>query len=109
MAEFGIGGQLPSFTKLDSIQDIQKPSKGIETGKVESGASFLETLKSSIAEVNDMQVMADKAAQDFASGSNVSMHEVMIAMEKADLSLRTLASVRNKVVEAYQEIMKMQI
>lgn len=73
------------------------------------GPSFQDTLKSALGDVNDALKAADAATQNFASGKAANLHEVMIAMEKADLSLRTISAVRNKVVDAYQEIMRMQV
>lgn len=75
----------------------------------EAGPSFKETLQTALGEVNEAMKAADSATQKFASGQATSLHEVMIAMEKADLSLRTLSAVRNKVVDAYQEVMRMQV
>jgi flagellar hook-basal body complex protein FliE len=71
--------------------------------------SFATLLQQSLERVNDLQHEADTAARAFALGQAPSVHETMIAMEKADLSLRLTTKVRNKVVEAYQEIMRMQV
>ena len=74
------------------------------------GGGFAAALKSSIAEVNKMQQTADAAVTALATGDNkVSMHETMIAMEQADVSFRMMMQVRNKIVEAYQEILRMQV
>ncbi len=56
-----------------------------------------------------LEQLGDAAARAFALGQAPSVHDTMIAMEKADLSLRLTTKVRNKVVEAYQEIMRMQV
>ena len=71
--------------------------------------SFLDSLKASLSNVNDLQKSSDHAVQQFASGQGGNLHDVMIAMEKAEVAIRTVASVRNKVVEAYQEILRMQV
>ena len=71
--------------------------------------SFGEVLSSSLREVNGVQQSADMEVQKFLSGQNSGIHETMIALEKADLSVRLLVQVRNKAVEAYREIMKMQV
>jgi flagellar hook-basal body complex protein FliE len=47
--------------------------------------------------------------QELATGKSNNIHETMIAAEKADLSLRLMVQVRNKIIEAYQEVMKMQV
>ncbi len=70
---------------------------------------FTDFLKGSIAEVNQAQVAADRAAEQIAAGENKNLHEAMIKMEEADISLRMMVQIRNKAVEAYQEIMRMQV
>jgi flagellar hook-basal body complex protein FliE len=71
--------------------------------------NFAEVLQEAVEAVNHMHHEADNAARDFVVGEAQSLHETMIAVEKADISLRLLTQVRNKGVEAYQEIMRMQI
>lgn len=74
-----------------------------------SSEDFLSALQSAVMETNTALSGADRAATDFATGKAKNLHDVMIAMEKADISLRTLTAVRGKVLEAYQEIMRMQV
>ncbi|NCN28572.1 flagellar hook-basal body complex protein FliE [bacterium] len=74
-----------------------------------SSQSFMDTLESVLQDTNKALKGADKAATDLTTGRADNLHNVMIAMEKADLSLRTVNSIRNKMVEAYQEIMRMQV
>lgn len=62
-----------------------------------------------VSKVNDMQVQSDKAIQGLASGENKNLHEVMIAVEKSSLSFQFMSQVRNKAIEAYQEVMRMQV
>ena len=71
--------------------------------------SFATVLQQSLERVDGLQHEADAAARAFALGQAPSVHDTMITMEKADLSLRLTTKVRNKVVEAYQEIMRMQV
>ena len=71
--------------------------------------SFGEMLKSHLVEVNRHQTSADVAAQKLASGQDKDIHNTMIDMEKAGLALQLTMQVRNKVLEAYQEIMRMQV
>ena len=74
-----------------------------------SGPSFKDTLSEAIGKVNTMQKDADIKMQKLATGENSNISEVMVAAEKADLALKLMMSVRNKVIDAYQEIMKMQV
>jgi flagellar hook-basal body complex protein FliE len=73
----------------------------------ESTGNFSQLLKNSIEEVNDMQVQSDQMTEKLVRGENVDLHQMMIASQKASITLQTTMEVRNKVVEAYQEIMRM--
>ena len=68
--------------------------------------SFADTLKQSIAEVNDLKIQADKAITDLAAGKGDDIQGTILAMEKADVSFKLMMEVRNKLVSAYQEVMR---
>ena len=70
---------------------------------------FSEMMKGYLDDVNDMQVKADNSTNDLIIGKTDNVHEVMIAAEEARLALELTVQVRNKVIEAYQELIKMQI
>ena len=70
---------------------------------------FSKTLKDIVREVNEAGLNADKAVAELAQGKADSLHGVMLAMSKADLSFRFLMQTRDKLVGAYNEIMRMQI
>jgi flagellar hook-basal body complex protein FliE len=78
-----------------------------QTGEV--GPSFTDTLAKSIEEVNHLQKEADQAIEKLASGESQSVHGAMLAVTKADTAFRMTMQVRNKIVEAYQEVMRMQV
>ena len=80
-----------------------------KTGVKEEGTSFADTLTESLDKVNDLQKQADKAIEDFATGQTRNIHETMIAVNKADIAFRLTMQVRNKIVEAYQEVMRTQV
>ncbi len=88
----------------------QNPSAGAQAGKP-SGVTggFTNVLGDLVKQVNDLQIQADKAVERLATGESKGLHEVMIAMEKSSISFQFLSQVRNKAVEAYHEIMRMQI
>jgi flagellar hook-basal body complex protein FliE len=73
------------------------------------GASFGDMLQSSLSEVNRLQKAAGNAVGEYASGDKASLQDTMIALEQADVSFRLLMQVRNRIVEAYQEILRMQV
>lgn len=82
---------------------------GKQTPTTSPSASFADTLKGAVSETNRLLQEADSAAVNVVSGDTGSLHQAMIALEKADISFRTLLQVRNKVLDAYQEIMRMQV
>ena len=71
--------------------------------------SFAGTLHKALGEVNELQVQADDAATKLAMGEAEDIHQVMIAMEEAKMAMQLTVQVRNKIVEAYQEVSRMQI
>lgn len=75
----------------------------------ESGKSFADTLKEAVTSVNELQKSSDKFAQNVATGKTDDVAGAMIAAEKADIALRVMVQVRNKIIDAYQEVMKMQV
>ena len=75
----------------------------------ETGPSFADTLAKSIEEVNHLQKEADQAIEKLASGESQNVHGAMLAVNKADTAFRMTMQVRNKILEAYQEVMRMQV
>lgn len=73
------------------------------------GETFASVMQSAIRGVNGLQSAADETAVSLAKGADVSLHDTMIALEKADVGFQLLMQVRNKVVGAYEEIMRMQV
>lgn len=70
---------------------------------------FADTLRSVLGEVNRLQVESDLATNEMLSGNMENLHQVMIKAEEAQLSLQLTVQVVNKVLQAYQEISRMQI
>jgi flagellar hook-basal body complex protein FliE len=71
--------------------------------------SFGEALSDAVRALNQIQREADTQAAGLATGETVELHDVMLAQERAALGLELAVQVRNKLVEAYQEVMRMQI
>lgn len=71
--------------------------------------SFADLLKNQLGEVNQLQKQADGALRDIAVGNTENLHDLMYAINEADLSFRLMMQVRNKLVDAYNEIMRMQV
>lgn len=74
-----------------------------------AGTEFQNLLSQSIQQVDQAQKVSDQMTAGLVSGNVENVHEVMIAAQKASLSLELTMQVRNKMVEAYQEVMRMQV
>jgi flagellar hook-basal body complex protein FliE len=84
-------------------------SPGVASQPVDPSEGFSKFLGDMMDKVNSSQIASDKAVQQLVTGETKSLHEVMIAMEKASISFQFMSQVRNKAVEAYQEIMRMPV
>ena len=81
-----------------------------EKPKTEQGGSaFSEVLGNAIEQVNNLQAQAGEQVQKVMTGDVTDIHTAMIAVQKADVSFQMMMQVRNKLVSAYQEIMKLQV
>lgn len=90
-----------------SLESIT-PSLGREDSG-NKGDAFKDVLGATLKNVNDSLMGAEKITQDFVLGKDVELHQVIIAGEQASLALQMTVQIRNKVIEAYQEIMRMQV
>jgi len=73
------------------------------------GESFTSLLQDALAKINEVQAQADVSVQSLLTGQSANLHETMIALQKADVSFQLMLQVRNKIVGAYEEIMRMQL
>lgn len=96
-----INGFVPSesiFNNMNVSQVHNKDEKG-----------FYIYLTEKLNEVNDKQILANEVTNKFIAGEDISVHEVMLATEEAKMSLQLAVQVRNKLLEAYQELNRMQL
>jgi flagellar hook-basal body complex protein FliE len=93
----------PLSRELPSLDRAQAPA-----GAAGPGGSFADALGQAVARVDALHVAADGDAAQVALGGG-NLHETALALEKADLALRVAVKVRNKLVEAYQDIMRMPV
>lgn len=94
---------------VSGISGAVSPAAVTPAADVDPGPGFGSTIGRALEAVSDAERVADVAAEDVASGGDTSVHELMVAMTKASLSVDLLVQARNRAVEAYQEIMRMQI
>jgi len=81
---------------------------GIGPAKARADKGFTETLRSAIDEVEQLHADAERHVANVITGQEQDLHDTIIAVEKADLSFQLMMQVRNKIVNAYQEISRMQ-
>jgi len=87
--------------------DISRLDKSPQ--QAESEKSFSEVLSEAVSNVNTEQLDAQKKVEQYVAGSGPSLHETLISLEKADVSFRMMMQVRNKLMDAYNEIMRTQV
>lgn len=95
--------------EISQILPQTRPLAPAKTPELEEGKNFMDFLVQAGREVNRKQMESDRAVEQLQSGQAKNLHEVMIAMEEADISMRLMVQMRNKMVESYQEIMRMQV
>lgn len=74
-----------------------------------SGQNFQTHLKQALGDVNELKQQADQAIHQLIGEGKGDLQETIVAMEKADVSFRLMMQIRNKILEAYQEIVRMQV
>lgn len=89
------------FRPISTENQLQRPDR--------KEKSFGDTILQAINKVDQLQKEADSDIQALATGEKQDLHQTMISMEKAGISFQLVMQVRNKIVAAYQEIMRMQI
>ena len=89
-----------------AMQLLQRADGGSESSisKVTGGNPFAELMTGGVAKVNDMRMSADSQMEQLITGGDVNQAEVFTSMQKADMSFRLLVQIRNKLMDAYQEI-----
>lgn len=75
----------------------------------EDGQSFADTLEKFVSDVNSLQNQMDKSIEQMATGEIEDVHQVMIAVEQANTAMEFMLEIRNKIIEAYQEVMRMPV
>jgi flagellar hook-basal body complex protein FliE len=98
--------------KIISVPDMEKLSPGISSQPLNAsqpGGSFQNLLGNFVNEVSAQQSAGADAVNGLLSGKNVSLHQAMISMEEASVSFQMMVEVRNKLLDSYQELMRMSV
>jgi flagellar hook-basal body complex protein FliE len=99
------------------INQVTESAKGQSSKTVSTNSSvptgdhgsFGDTLTKAIGKVNELKKDSDLSIEKFITGQENNIHNVMIKAEKAEVAMKLMIKVRNKIIDAYQEVMKMQV
>ncbi|MBM4423067.1 MAG: flagellar hook-basal body complex protein FliE [Chloroflexi bacterium] len=98
-----------ALSQLQNAQQIAGASKNNAAQTDKAGQAFGSALNGALNSLSQMQASSDSAIQQLAAGENVDLHQVMIGAEQTDIAFRVAISMRDKLVEAYHEVMRMQV
>jgi flagellar hook-basal body complex protein FliE len=101
--------RVPREIPLPELQALPLLHPAADTSRAAPPPGFGEVLSRMVGDINDRQLAAADKVQDLLGGREVSLHETMIAMEEASVSFQLMVEVRNKLLESYQELMRMQV
>ena len=107
----GFGGVTAEGRVIEEMRKngMDAPSAPTIAPGTASGTTFMDMLRSSMDQVNTHQQQADRSMRELVAGRTKNVHETMLAIERADSSLKLMMQVRNKILDAYREIMRMQV
>ncbi|TNE34148.1 flagellar hook-basal body complex protein FliE [bacterium] len=97
----------PAESRISSLVGTQKPQNLMKAG--EKDVKFTDTLSEFVSDVNSLQIESSKKSDAFIKGEPVDIHDVMISAEKAKTSFELLMELRNKALELYKEVNRMQV
>ena len=100
-----ISTPLQSIEGLQGSRDLEVRKARINTNN--TGANFDDMLKGFVTDVNQMQKTADESIQKMVSGEIKDVHQVMLAVGEAKVAFNMMLEIRNKTMDAYQELMRM--
>ena len=90
---------------VDTLQGVQ----AAQATQAVQGVSFGDVLNQFVSEVNDKQITSTQAVNDLLAGKDIPLHQAMIAMQEAGVAFQLMVEVRNKLLEGYQVLMRMQV
>ena len=98
-----------AFTIQNRMQALAETAANGKPVKQSPSVSFGQMLEQSLKRVNQLQQEADASINDLATGKQTDIHQTMIAVSKAEVSFELLMQIRNKVISAYDQIMRTQV
>ena len=100
--------QISEAARTGNVDTLQGAQSAQATQSVQ-GVGFGDVLNKFVGEVNDKQIASGQAVNDLLSGKDIPLHQAMIAMQEAGVAFQLMVEVRNKLLEGYQELMRMQV
>ena len=98
------------LNRTNPIQQLKELQSKLQANRAENdGPAFKEVLSQALQDADSAQKLSDGQIEKVLTGEIQDVHSAMIAMQKADLSFQMMLQVRNKLIDAYQEVMRMQI
>ncbi len=98
---------------LSGIENVVTVNSEVSIPKIQKNKTIIDDFSSylgnAINEVNEKLMIADERSKNLAISKSDNLHDTMIALEKADITFRLLVQVRNKALEAYHQLMQMQV
>lgn len=101
-------GLLPRLAPLPGSDMAEMPS-ALPSATPATGADFSSLIGNLVSDVNAKQMNAAQSVNALQSGQNVPLHQAVVSMEEASVSFQLLVEVRNRLLESYQEVMRMQV
>jgi flagellar hook-basal body complex protein FliE len=102
-------GLLPQINRLAGSADMAATPSVLPAATPTDSSSFSSLLGKLVTEVNAQQQTAGQAVTALQSGANIPLHQAVISMQEASISFQLMVEVRNRLLESYQEIMRMQM
>ena len=100
---------IQALNSLNALSPVAGEAGKLQQADSTNGASFADYLKNALYQVSDLENQSTDLTNAFAAGQTDNIHDVMIAAQKADIALQFTMQIRNKVMDAYSEIMRMQV
>ncbi len=100
---------IPQLSPLSPLSGTPKSGLSSAAGGANGDLAFGDLLKQALQEVNQASAQAEDEARNLMTGESADMHTAMLAVQKADLSFQMMMAVRSKLIDAYREVMRMQM
>ena len=100
---------LDVVSSATSVSNVNGLVNFSESSNTEEKVEFSNILQKAINDVNNAQIVSDESVEKFIKGEDISVHEVMISMQEAQMSMQLLVQARNQIVEMYQELNRLSL